>query len=129
MVSLFGSFESFQTQFVFIQSAEAKVFISYYIAVFHVCDGGMIIPDVPGILRDTSGGEITCKSRGIILIGIKAEYMESFRGYFCSFVFISLAVFGCPDFIFCIRIVGSDGNFTAFRHRFLIPFYMDWGYH
>jgi len=91
LVSLFGSFESFQTQFVFIQSAEAEVleggkvsiraydpyaknkiwtakdsqgneykgaevtsegfqaevFISYYIAVFHVCDGGMIISDVP----------------------------------------------------------------------------------
>ena len=45
--SLFGSFESFQAQFIFIQSAETEVLISYYMAVLHVCDRSVVIPDVP----------------------------------------------------------------------------------
>src|SRR5690554_192676 len=55
--------------------------------------------------------------------------METLRSHFRSGIFISLAVFGRPNTIFRIGVVGPDGDFSTFRHWRFVPLHSNRSHH
>ena len=59
-------------------------------------------------------GKITGVSRGVILIRIQPEDVETFRRDFGAGIFSALAAFCSPEVILRIGVVSPDGDFAAF---------------
>jgi hypothetical protein len=68
-------------------------------------------------------------SRGVILIRIESEHVETFRGHFGAGIFIALAAFCGPEIILRVGVVTTNGHFAAFGNRFFIRFNLDRGHH
>ena len=55
--------------------------------------------------------------------------MESLTCHLGTSILHTVGSLGCPLVVLCVWVVGGDAHLSALSYRFLVPLYLDRGYH